>query len=58
MPKIPIYPPIRKVEISLYYEDKVTRGSHTFATVHELAAFLKENPALAQAVKYTVKGKS
>ena len=55
MPTVPIYLPIRKVELTLYYEDKVTKGSHTFNDVQELAEFLTSNPDLAKAVKYTKK---
>jgi hypothetical protein len=55
MPKIPIYLPIKLVSIELYYEDAVTKGSNSFATVQELAEFLKDNPELAKAVKYISK---
>jgi hypothetical protein len=34
------------------------RGGMTFKTVHELAAFLKENPELADAVGDVPKGKA
>lgn len=57
MPKVPIYPPIKTIEIRLYYEDKIVKGSNGFATVQELAAFLNDNPELAKAVEYTPKSK-
>ena len=52
MPKVPIYPPIKSVEIRIYWEDKTGEGSNGFATVQELAAFLRDNPELGKAVNY------
>ena len=57
MPAVPVYPPVRKAEITLYYEDRVTKGSNTFSTVQELAEFLRDNPEVGKAVGYVVKGK-
>lgn len=57
MAQVPVYPPVRKAEISLYYEDRVTRGSHTFSTVQELAEFLRDNPEVGKAVGYVKKNK-
>jgi len=55
--KVHIYPPLKRVEIRLYWESGATEGSVAFNSVHHFAEFLRDNPELAQAVEYVPKAK-
>lgn len=57
MPKVPVYLPIKVIEIQLYYEDRVVKGSHSFANLQKLKEFLDDNPEIAEAIGYTKKKK-
>jgi len=54
---VPMYPPLKRVEIRLYWESGATEGSVGFSNVHHFAEFLKDNPELARAVGYVPKTK-
>jgi hypothetical protein len=52
---VPLYPPLKEVHLELHWNDKGP-GLKQFRNVQELAAFLKANPILAEAVGYVAKG--
>jgi hypothetical protein len=58
MPKVPVYPPVRKIEIKLYWKDQVTEGSNDFNNIQEFVAFLNDNPELAKKIGYNSKKKN
>ena len=51
---VPVSASVKDVHIQLHWTD-YGKGSKTFANVHELAQFLKDNPLLAQAVDYVAR---
>lgn len=57
MREIPLYPPIKDIVIEVSYTDRVGPCTKTFNNVTELAAFFRENPAIARAVGYVQKEK-
>jgi hypothetical protein len=52
---IPVKPPFGFIQIKIEWEDGISAGGKSFYNVQELAAFLDENPAFAQALKYVSK---
>jgi hypothetical protein len=52
---IPHKPPFAFLQIQIMWEDGMTRGVKYFNDVHELANFLKANPAFAEGLKYVAK---
>jgi hypothetical protein len=48
---------IQECHITLYWTDKFGEGSKQFANVHELAAYLRSQPELAESVGYVSKKK-
>jgi len=58
MGKVPVNPPIERIQIQLYWKDKGVEGSNGFDTVQQFAQFLKDNPLLAEAVGYVPKKKT
>lgn len=57
MPKVPVYLPIKKIEIQLYYEDRIVKGSNSFENLQKFKEFLDDNPEIAEAIGYTKKKK-
>lgn len=55
MREIPLYPPIKEGEIILSYSDSLGETTKVFRNVNELAAFFKENPAIARYFGYISK---
>lgn len=53
MPKVPVYLPIKVIEIQLYYEDRIVKGSHAFSNLQKLKEFLDDNPEIAAAIGYS-----
>ena len=46
---------ITRIEIKVEWTDELGTGSKGFESVHELAAFLKDNPEFAKALGYVSK---
>lgn len=55
--EIPHHPPFDIIEIKIEWSDNIGAGIKTFNNVQELAIFLKDNPAFAEALGYAPKEK-
>jgi hypothetical protein len=55
--KVPVKPPFKDVNIQLNWSDGYGTCGKMFATVQELANFLKDNPTLGETVGYVSKAK-
>lgn len=53
--EIPHHPPFDMIEIKIEWSDNIGAGIKTFNTVQELAIFLNDNPAFAEALNYISK---
>ncbi len=52
---MPVYLPVKKIQIHLYWEDAAGSRDKGFDDVYQFADFLKANPVLAKAVGYVRK---
>lgn len=53
--KVPVKPPLKQIHIHLQWDDGYGHAGKQFATVQELADFLKANPVIAEGVGYVSK---
>jgi hypothetical protein len=49
---IPVKTPFAFIQIKVEWQDQLGNGGKSFYNVQELASFLEENPAFAEALKY------
>lgn len=52
---IPVRTPFKEIHIKIEWKDGYGEGGKTFYNVQDLAAFLKDNPEFAKALKYVPK---
>ena len=48
---VPVKPPFKEIHIKIEWKDGYGQGGKTFNDAQELAAFLKDNPEFAKALK-------